>query len=64
MGLAVCVFILGEGGWEEGVAGCEGGVGWRGGGSPGWRRIWGGVSAVREGGGAGVCGIGFCGVWG
>ena len=27
MGLGVCVLVLRGGGWEEGVAGCEGGVG-------------------------------------
>ena len=44
--LAVCVLVLEEGG------------GWKGGGSPGWRRIWGSIRG--EGGGVvGVVALGF-----
>ena len=68
VGLAVCVLVLRGGGWEEGVAGCEGGVGVVG----GWRVP--GVEAHPGeyprrgrrggGGGGGVCSIRFWGVWG
>ena len=51
VGLAVCVLVLRGGGWEEGVAGCEGGVGVVGGvEGPRGGGAFGGVSAVREGG--------------